>query len=83
MSKTHNFFAKRGESVRFKNVREKSGLSQQELATALGVDQSTVCLWETGKTKPRAKLLPAIAKILGCSIDDLLAGDGPETEEVS
>ena len=68
--------------MRFKIAREKSGLSQQELATALGVDQSTVCLWETGKTKPRAKLLPAIAKILGCTIDDLLADDAPAAEEV-
>ena len=48
----------------------------------LGVDQSTVCLWETGKTKPRAKLIPAIAKILGCSIDELLEDDAPVAEEV-
>lgn len=77
MSKTHNF-TKRGENVKFKIARERSGLSQQELAQALGVDQSAVCLWETGKTKPRAKLLPTLAKILGCSIDDLLADDEPD-----
>ena len=77
MSKTHNI-TKRGENVKFKKARERSGLSQQELAQALGVDQSTVCLWETGKTKPRAKLLPALAKTLCCSIDDLLAEDAPE-----
>ena len=64
--------------MKFKTAREKSGMSQQELAQALGVDQSAVCLWETGKTKPRAKLLPTIAKILGCSIDDLLADDVTE-----
>ena len=65
--------------MKFKIARERSGMSQQELAQALGVDQSAVCLWETGKTKPRAKLLPALAKILCCSIDDLLAEDEPET----
>ena len=64
--------------MKFKTAREKSGMSQQGLAQALGVDQSAVCLWETGKTKPRAKLLPNIAKILGCSIDDLLADDVPD-----
>lgn len=57
----------------FKKAREKSNLTQQELADKLGVDQSAVCLWETGKTRPRAKILPMIAKILGCSTDDLLA----------
>lgn len=59
----------------FKNAREKSGLTQQDLATVLGVDQSTVCLWETGKTQPRAKLLPKIAEIFNCTVDDLLSPD--------
>lgn len=57
----------------FKKAREKRGMSQQELATALSVDQSTVCLWETGKTQPRAKLLPKIAEILNCTVDELLS----------
>lgn len=63
----------------FKNAREAAGLTQQELATALGVDQSTVCLWETGKTQPRAKLLPQIADLLGCSISTLLSPEIPNT----
>lgn len=60
----------------FKNAREKCGMTQQEVARMLGVDQSTVCLWETGKTKPRGSLLPRIAEMYGCSIDDLLV-DAP------
>ena len=56
-----------------KEKREQMNMSQQVLADSLGIDQSTVCLWETGKTMPRAKLLPKIAKILNCSVDDLLA----------
>ena len=59
----------------FKKAREKSGLTQQDLATTLGVDQSAVCLWETGKTQPRAKLLPRIAEIFKCTVDDLLSPD--------
>lgn len=55
-----------------KDKREQMNISQQFLADALGIDQSTVCLWETGKTMPRAKLLPKIAKILNCTVDDLL-----------
>ena len=41
----------------FKSAREKSGLTQRDLAVEIGVDQSTVSLWEIGKTQPRAKLL--------------------------
>lgn len=56
----------------FKSAREKCGVTQQELAVALGVDQSTVSLWEAEKTRPRAKLLPQLAKILDCTIEELL-----------
>lgn len=61
----------------FKSAREKSGMTQQDLATALDVDQSTVSLWEIGKTRPRAKLLPKIAKLLGVTIDELMTSDAP------
>ena len=56
-----------------KSAREKSGMTQQDLAMKLEIDQSTVSLWEVGKTQPRAKLLPRLANILGCSIDELLS----------
>ncbi len=60
----------------FRQIREKCEMSQQDLAERLGVDQSTVCLWETGKTQPRAKLLPKIAKLFNCTVDELLS-DAP------
>lgn len=47
--------------------------SQKEVATALGVKTSTISKWENGLTKPRADKLPAIAKLYGCSIEELLA----------
>jgi transcriptional regulator with XRE-family HTH domain len=56
----------------FKEAREKSGITQKELATTLGMDQSAISLWENGKTMPRAILLPKIAKILGCTVDELI-----------
>lgn len=59
-----------------KSAREKRGMTQRDLAIAIGVDQSAVSLWEVGKTQPRAKLLPKLAKILDCSVDELLIDDG-------
>lgn len=49
-----------------------AGLTQDNLAERLGVVRTTVAMWETGKSIPRADLLPDLAKILGCSIEDLL-----------
>ena len=58
--------------MNIKKAREKAGLTQQDLANELGVGQSTVAMWETQKSLPRTDKLPALAKILGCTIDDLL-----------
>lgn len=56
------------------SIRTKRGLTQKDIADALGVDQSAVHLWEVGKTKPRVDTLVNLAKLLNCSVDDLLAG---------
>lgn len=57
----------------FLSAREKVGLTQKEVAEKLGVDQSAVSFWETGKTHPRASLLIRLASLYGCTVDDLLA----------
>ena len=64
----------------FASARRKANLSQADVAKKVGVDQSTVCLWETGKTKPRASILPVIAALYGVTVDALLADD--DTKEV-
>ena len=56
-----------------RKMRLARGLTQAKLAEALVVDTSTVTKWETGEAKPRADKLPLLAKILGCSIDELFA----------
>ncbi len=74
---SHIYEKNGGDILSFKSAREKSGKTQHDLATELGVDQSTVSLWEVGKTLPRAKLLPRLADTLGCTIDELLTPDNP------
>ena len=37
---------------RLKDLRKEKGMTQIELATALGVSSGTVAMWETGKRKP-------------------------------
>ncbi len=55
-----------------KEKRINAGKSQIELSEALCVDRSTIAKWETGKAYPRAALLPKIAQVLGCTVDELL-----------
>ena len=57
----------------FEMLRRAKGLSQCNVGVALGVSQAAVALWESGKSIPRAEKLPEIAKVLGCTIDDLFA----------
>lgn len=52
--------------------RNRSGLTQQELAKKLNVTQGAVSQWEKGRTIPSTKLLPKMSYILECKIDDLL-----------
>jgi transcriptional regulator with XRE-family HTH domain len=64
-----------GEILRFKECREKAGLSQREVGDRLGISDSAVCLWEReqGGSLPRASMLPAIAKLYGVTVDELLS----------
>ena len=57
-----------------RNIRKLKKLTQEQLARDLGVRRSTVAMWETGKAMPRAALLPKLADILGCTVDELLRG---------
>lgn len=61
--------------------RKQLGLSQYDLAEMLGVDQTSVHNWERGKAMPAAKRLPVIARILKCSIDELLQEDGENDQQ--
>ena len=59
-------------------MREKKDMSQQAVALEIGVERSTVAKWESGKSRPRAELLPKLAKLFGCSIEEVLVPGGPE-----
>lgn len=54
-----------------KQKRKQAGISQRELAQRLGVNQVSVCLWESGKNLPRARRLQKIAEIIGCTVGEL------------
>lgn len=55
--------------------RQSKGLTQQNLADELKINRSTVAMWEAGESFPRADKLPQLARILGCTINDLFEAD--------
>lgn len=53
--------------------RKEKGLTQEQLAKAVGVSTPAVSKWESGNTYPDIMLLAPIARMLGITTDELLA----------
>lgn len=53
--------------------RKRSGLSQVALAEKLGVSFQAVSKWETAKCAPDIALLPMMADLFVCHIDELFS----------
>lgn len=58
-------------SIRLKQLREESGMSQAALAKKMGIGQSTVGMWENGGNMPKIQNLRKLAGIFGVSVDFL------------
>lgn len=57
---------------KIKALRTERGLSQKELAAAIGVSDKTVSKWECGRGGISLKVALKLAEALGAHIDDLL-----------
>ena len=55
-----------------KDLRQGRNLSQMDLALALGISQSAIAKWETGRTEPTASALILLSRFFGESVDYLL-----------
>ena len=60
----------RGRNIASERVR--IGMTQPQLAKAIGVTTGTVSNWELGKFEPTGKKLDRMAKLFGCSVDYIL-----------
>lgn len=67
---------------RIKVAREDQGLSQRQLAQALGFSQAAVNHWESGRSEPNLETIKRIAKITGKPEHHFLDLPQPDTEKV-
>ena len=56
-------------------LRKKNGLSQEELASRLGLSRQAVSKWERAESSPDTDNLICLAKLYGVSLDELLNTD--------
>jgi transcriptional regulator with XRE-family HTH domain len=66
--------------VRLRELREKNGLSQSELAERVGIPIDSIQNWEQGRTRPRIEALGKLARALGVTLDELLQESGEPAE---
>lgn len=65
-------------AANLQKLRKKKDLTQEELAQKLGVTFQAVSKWENAKAAPDIFLLPTMAGIFGCTIDQLFFAVGRE-----
>ena len=69
-------------SKRIKQLRQKSGMTQEELANRLHVTRQAVSNWETRKTRPDIDTLEALAQAFAVDVTQLLYGEAPTVPRV-
>ncbi|MBQ7865220.1 MAG: helix-turn-helix transcriptional regulator, partial [Clostridia bacterium] len=64
---------KLGSNIRL--LRQRKGLTQEQVSAHLGVSYQAVSKWETGANTPDIALLPALAELFEVTIDALFSLD--------
>ncbi len=56
-------------------LRKYYAITQEELASRIGVTRQAVSKWETGNTIPNVDILMSLSELYGISINDILKAD--------
>lgn len=63
-------YRKQGEKLR--DIRERSGFTQQQVAAALNIDRSSYASYEIGRSQPSPTTLVILAKLFKTPMEELL-----------
>jgi putative transcriptional regulator len=66
--------------TRIREFRSRRGLTQEDLAKAVGVRRETIVFLEQGKYNPSLKLAHDVARALHATIDDLFIFEDEDPE---
>lgn len=58
---------------KYEMLRDKKGLNNARVAGAAGIPMSTIYDWKAGRYMPKMDKLIAIAKVLECTLEELLS----------
>ncbi len=61
--------------------RKEKNITQDDLATYIGVSKASISKWETGQSYPDITFLPQLATYFNISIDDLMGYEPQMTKE--
>ncbi len=62
-------------SEKLKNARKSKGLTQDDVAKALKIKNTTISNWETGVSRPDVDMLSALCSLYGVFPNDMLEWD--------
>lgn len=68
--------------ARIRSLRRAKNLTQEEVASHLGISFQAISKWERGEGYPDITLLPALASYFSVSADELLGMDEIAAEEI-
>lgn len=60
------------QGARLASLRHAAGLTQKDLAEAIGITQANIAFWELSDKPPRSDVLPKLARALRVSVATLL-----------
>ncbi|MFR1709702.1 MAG: helix-turn-helix domain-containing protein [Clostridium sp.] len=63
------------------DLRKRKGLTQEQVADAIGVSKAAVSKWESGNTYPDITLLAPLARLLDTNINELLEFNSKLTDK--
>lgn len=69
--------------IQLREMRERAGMQQQDVAKALGVTAQSLSYWENGKRNVNLADAVRLADLYGCSLDELAGRDWPHDQSVS
>lgn len=73
--------------LKLRELRKKCGMTMKELGAEIGVAESTISQYETGKRQPDYETLLKLGEFFGVSVDYVLTGKeqapAPEDERIT